>query len=178
MKARVYGLPRSGTNFLEYLIRNNTDLEYKNEFGISPYFGKYSAIKHCKPKDDDKDLYILIFKNKNNFTISYNKWRKTPKDKILKMYDIAMNDYVEFYKNNKNKTVIIAYEQLIGNEIKLLNHLSTEYGVGLTKDIDIPKKRMDKSGGKGITGAEFRIDERNLLVDKDSVLLPYIFKLD
>lgn len=178
MKVRVYGLPRTGTNFLEYLIRHNTNCEYVNEYGANTYLKERTAIKHCAPQDDGKDLYIIIVKNKDNFTQSFRKWCKNKVKDIDALYENASDDYIKFYEANKDKTIILSYEQLLGNEVKFMEHLRDNYNVKINEKIDIPVKRMNRSGGKGVTSENFDKSKINNTFDKDSKIYPYLLKLD
>lgn len=46
----VYGLPRSGTNYLEYLVRNNINCIYETKYiGGGDYRKGKVAVKHGPP---------------------------------------------------------------------------------------------------------------------------------
>jgi hypothetical protein len=174
INVRIYGLPRSGTNFLEFLINKNTDCRYETEYrDRSEYTNKYSAIKHCKPLEDGKDLYIFIIKNKENFIKSYKKWDNKPKEYIEALYNTGLNDYIEFVKEYPNKSVIIPYEKLLYNEYAYMKKLSIEFGFRLNDDFKIPKKRMNRNGGKSATNIDFKINEKELVID-DSPIKKYL----
>lgn len=54
-KIQVYGLQRSGTNFLEWTLKNNFYIDYNStKVGISNVIGDgrykgYQSLKHCLP---------------------------------------------------------------------------------------------------------------------------------
>lgn len=170
MEVRIYGLPRSGTNFLEYLIRNNTDCIYEYDYKKGDeYLGWSSeiAIKHCCPNDDDNlDIYLIIVKNKSSFIESYKKWDKynySHRD-ISNMYEKAIDDYIKFKQDYPSKVEIIPYEKLVGNEAKYLKILSYKFGFNINDKIDIPKKKMSRDGGISLTKKVF--DRRKIINNK------------
>ena len=69
-RVQVYGLPRSGTNYVEYLIRNNIDCECTNRYVEKSSYFNYSSkvtLKHTKPHKSYADYHIIILKESGNF---------------------------------------------------------------------------------------------------------------
>jgi hypothetical protein len=84
---QVFGLPRSGTNLLEYMIRNYFNIEYNNLYKICDIqiynkFKKINALKHSKPFIDNNKI-IIIYKEeylKSKSAIHYFKDYNTQKN--------------------------------------------------------------------------------------------------
>ena len=162
-KIWVFGLQRSGTNFLEYLIRKNLNVSYETEYCDNEYIGKiHDSLKHSKPKlGDDIDYYILIFKLKPNFVESFNKWRIGTGAKIKinpdVLYDKMVKDYIDFYNKNREKCILVLYEDLYGNEGEFINFVSDKFTIDVNGEIDIPKNRMGRNGGGTTTKESFEL---------------------
>ena len=163
MNVRVYGLPRSGTNYLEYLIINNTDLIYKNRHHkeskyTNKLYKKEIHIKHCEPKEDeDIDLFLIIVKDLPNFIRSYKKWDNKEVSVITDTYNIAISDYINFKKILPQKVVVLSYEILLGNELHFFQQMSDDFGFNLTAEFMVPIKRMWKNNGKTLMNEKFHI---------------------
>lgn len=88
----IFGLPRSGTNYLQFMVRQNFACHYENKYDFNTYLRKKTALKHCKPVNNGSTLFLLILKNEQNFINSYKKWDKKrvglaagmPKDSIAR----------------------------------------------------------------------------------------------
>lgn len=185
MKTRIYGLQRSGTNFLEYLINNNTELEYDSQqpgtISYSSAEPKICSLKHCKPVDDEEiDMYLIIVKNKENFKKSYDKWVGRGSVVTPERYDEAMVDYIEFKKSTLKPVIILSFENLLGNEENFLIHLEKEYGVDISILIDIPRRRTNNSGGlyqNGLQGVHFDKSELSKESDVDEEIYKHMLIL-
>lgn len=157
---QVYGLPRSGTNYLEYLIRNNIDCNYTNEYKEnSPYFEFRTkvALKHTKPDESYADYHVIILKKSGNFINSYVNWKKCNRNEAIETYKKAINDYLKFYKDNINSCIIIFHEDLINNENIFIEKLKDKFNLKQkTNEIICTEKRMNKSGGKGVINQEYK----------------------
>jgi len=160
-KIRVFGLQRSGTNFLEFLIRKNLHVSYENEYCYNEYMDKKrDSLKHSKPKlIDGVDYYILIFKLKSNFITSFKKWthNKSIKLNVSDLYDEMVQDYINFYKENEDKCILILYEDLYNNEIDFINFVGDKFGIETQDSITIPTNVMDRSGGANTTNEKFQL---------------------
>ena len=142
---RIYGLPRSGTNFLEYLIRQNTDFEYENEYAWNDYLGEETAVKHCPPVSHEKDVTILLFKQRGNFTKSFTNWNTAIDPHSL--YDQMMIDYTTFIEAHRNSAVAVSFEKLLGSEPELMQALCVRFQVEVFEPLAIPVGYMDRDGG-------------------------------
>ena len=165
----VFGLPRSGTNFLEYMLRYYVECELPEINGNSKYIKRDNvAIKHCEPNNELSDIQILIIKSWVNFLPSYIKWDKKSDIFIKQAYILAMDDYLKFYLNNQENCVIIFYEDLLNNEEEFLNYLSETFQINFIKKFKVPKKRMDRNSGKSTNTQDFNIS--GVILDKKNTL--------
>lgn len=148
-KIMVYGLRRSGTNYVEFLIRNNIDCEYENKYEDSQA-SKLVAIKHTPPSLDYGDCFIIIIKTSGNFVRSWAKKGYCPPDKIIGFYKDAIHNYIEFYLNNKDKVAIVFHEDLIGREALFIRAICKKFDLSaLSGNLTVSNMRTDKSGGMG-----------------------------
>lgn len=86
---QVFGLPRSGTNFLEWSIIEYFDgIKYVNIYEICDVsglniFGNNAAVKHSLPKLKYSDHIVVIYKDFEKWSKSYKKWsNREPKKEI------------------------------------------------------------------------------------------------
>lgn len=156
-KLIIYGLPRTGTNYLEYLVLNNLKCEYKTIFRKkSKYFeydeGSKVSLKHTKPKIiKDCNCYILVLKNREQFLISAKKWRWYDSETLNEVYNNMLADYKRFYLNNKEKCLIIFHENLINNEEKFIKTISDKFNIEMNEKFVKTDMRMNKDGGKTVS---------------------------
>lgn len=145
-------MPRSGTNYLEYLVHNNLDINYDSTRGSkNPYFdNRIMSIKHDKPSLKFGDKHIIIYKSHANFSKSFNKWNKNKKVKADDLANAFISSYVDFYNNNAENTIIIKYDDLIDNEEKYVEYLSKELGVKRLGKLVMTKNQTNNSGGLGV----------------------------
>ena len=166
MRAMVYGLPRTGTNYLEYLIRYNTDCRQDCTVEHSEYVdfieGPVCSSKHCKPRLNGADLYVIIIKSPEAFISSFSKyylqWEvEFKREKLLDIYSRALYDYIEFQHKNSLKVTIVLYEQLLGNEREFLERLriKSNYNFTIEDKLNVPNKRMFHDGGHTMTEEDF-----------------------
>lgn len=153
---KIYGPPRCGTNYLEFLIRNNIKCIYKNEYSNNNIFKFNMALKHCFPVDiNDVCCNILILKDINNFMNSFMKWRNYNENKSYSIYENYLEKYSKFYKENKNKSVIIFFNDLLKNENEFLYYLSVRFKLKINDKIIKTDKIMTRDGGITTTNKIF-----------------------
>lgn len=152
---QIYGLPRSGTNYLEYLMLNNLKVSYERIFVVSQNrkefnFEKKIALKHLIPKRKYSAYYLIIYKspkkwlnsfyNYNNKQLLYN----DPKIAAT-LYNNYMEAYLFFLKKYPNRTCLINHSLLLGNEKKFFIFLKKKFKIGWKqKHIITPKGYMNK----------------------------------
>lgn len=156
---QIWGLPRTGTNYLEYLIINNVNCTYINSHKkLSDYF-KYNskvALKHTKPSNTHSKYHIILLKTSGNFIKSFTKWKKCSVNEAIITYKKAICDYIKFYNENKDQCVIVFHEDLINNEKLFISKIIHKFNLRQrSKDIISIDKRMDKSGGEGYTNKKY-----------------------
>ena len=67
-KIQPFGLRRSGTNLLEYLVINSFDSDYKliprvqNVHKLHPKQGQLESLKHTLPTLSHSDYCIVVYK--------------------------------------------------------------------------------------------------------------------
>lgn len=151
-KIQVYGLPRSGTNFVEWsLVNNFENLEYKNVYNfceiqeypkkaLLPYSNKI-VEKHNYPKLEICNFAIVIFKKWDLFSDSYYRWAgsRLPKQIYDRFLDKA-NDL------DKSKIIIFEHTWLVENYAEGLRMISDKFSIKLKDKIAQPKNELDKSG--------------------------------
>jgi hypothetical protein len=159
-RLRVYGLPRSGTNFVEYLIRHNLDCDYRNEYANSKYMkGGRMAMKHGEPtRAEDVSGYVLVLKSWSRWKESFARWNKRSGIKmkpfqVFEVYSTMIDDYANFYQ--KDDTVIAYYEDILTNEEEFMEHVGKTFGIPLITDFMIPENRLDRSGGQAMLTSMF-----------------------
>lgn len=145
-KIQVYGLPRSGTNFIEWTLNNNfIDISYINLYktcdsGIKEH-GRDIALKHCLPSLNYSDHAIVIYK-------SYDQWVESMKrdnrgKSTRKIYD----DYLQAAKNlPDDKCIIISHQEACDNYIELVEKIAKLFNVTPKDKIIQPTHRMNKAG--------------------------------
>lgn len=158
----IYGLPRSGTNFLEYLVRNNIQCKYETKYvGGGKYRKGKMALKHSTPDEKHGDYFIILLKTSGNFVKSYRKWSGSTEAHALFVYNDMIKEYLKFYLSNDDRTVIIFHEDLIGNEEKYIDRICWKFGLKRSTDEFVKPKvgiKMDKSGGMSFKGHYAFID--------------------
>jgi hypothetical protein len=158
---QVFGLPKSGTNLIEYILLHYFELNYKNIYceknnTLIKSFnsnGKY-AIKHQFPFIDNNKI-IIIYKELYLENISSNGYFDNYLTK-QQIYHEYLN-YIEQFKNNAN-VLIIKYEELI--ELTKKNIIKIELFIGKkSKQYDLPKYQMNKDGGQTCSKKMFKLDK-------------------
>jgi hypothetical protein len=141
MNIKIFGIERSGTNYLEEILKLNTDYRvYVNKYGW-----KHGRVelnrKDCSDEDVETEMdYICIVKNPYSWYLSIMKWsKKEGAEYWLNKYKELYEHYLdkievigEFYKKGR----LIKYEDLLKDPIETLS----EVGIDLFSDIKIPEK--------------------------------------
>lgn len=145
---QVYGLPRSGTNFLEWsLVQYFENITYKNHYkmcdveGITQY-KKNVAVKHSFPSFEYSDKIIVIYKDFEKWSKSYEKYTGKLPSKIV--WENYMN---KSKKLDSDNTLIISHSELYSHYEDNLHFIEKKFSLRL-KDIEIvkPKNYMNKLG--------------------------------
>jgi len=152
---QVFGLPRSGTNFLEWSIVEYFDnIKYENNYKVCDVEGlnkhnKHVALKHSLPTLKYSDYIIVIYKNFERWSKSYKKWsRESPKKKIWENY------LESAHKLDSERCLIILHEELFINYEDTIKKISKKFNLALK---DKPIIKPDGYFNRG--GAESKPDK-------------------
>tara|TARA_Y100001972_G_C7645185_1_gene324196 strand:+ start:397 stop:870 length:474 start_codon:yes stop_codon:yes gene_type:complete len=139
---QVFGLPRSGTNFIEWSLKNNFKNIFYNNLYMD-YKNKQISVKHYFPSFIYSDYVIIIYKEYNPWLISMKKDGKHPSE---------WPEYEQFLKvaNSlpKDKTIIIEHTWAVENYFQLLDLISEKFNFELIDNPTQPKYRLNKLGAK------------------------------
>lgn len=150
---QVYGLQRSGTNFLEWTLLNNfTDVNYKryteyDKVVKSPYKGlakynEYQSIKHTTPCLDFSANIVAIYKPVNEWIDSIQKSGHCVN------INLAIESYEQWHRDlkkvpNLNK-VSYSHKEFIEYYFDILHVIQDKFRVTLNENLIQPKKRFNK----------------------------------
>jgi hypothetical protein len=150
-KIQVFGLPRSGTNFIEYTIQNNFEgIEYHKLFDKPNVVGdnmnkkQRQSVKHLYPTLSYSDYVIIIYKD-------YVDWVKSIK-KVGWDLDISYDEYLRYlfigYSLPEERRIIINHRWAVENYEQMLNDISDKFGLDIKKDWVQPEKRFLFNAGR------------------------------
>ena len=167
-KVKILGLQRSGTNWLEQLVRANMDVEVYAD-PVEPFF------KHALPNETDipsksgetihtavplnyirnhpEELFIVVFKPGELWVKSINKkkvdlqqkrpWLFNQQDRIVKLRALIFHEvYVNTWNELSLKNLLVVpYLEILSDYELFLEKLSLEFGIPLKRDklVDIKK---------------------------------------
>jgi len=145
---QIFGLPRSGTNFLEWSIIEYFDnIKYENKYKICDVEGlnRYNhiiALKHSFPTLDHSDYIIVIYKDFEKWSKSYKKWSKQePKKEIWENYLNTAN------KIDNKRCLIISHEELVYNYEEIIKKISKKFNLSLKDKLIIKPDGYFNRGG-------------------------------
>ena len=147
---QVFGLPRSGTNFLEWSIIEYFDgIKYVNIYEICDVsglniFGNKAAVKHSLPKLKYSDHIVVIYKDFERWSKSYKKWSKRePKKEIWEKY-LKKSSEIDV-----KRCLIISHDELVSNYKETLIKISRKFNLPLkNKPIIKPEGYFNRGGAK------------------------------
>ena len=141
-KVQIFGLQRSGTNFMEWSLLNNfKDVDYKNFYlpsKIPGYirFNENQVLKHHYPTLEYSDYAFVVYKDWKDWTESMIRYRK--RDFIKR--DIY-NEYLKIARAlPSDKTLVYEHSYIMKNYKKVLKEMSEKFDLELVDNITIPKK--------------------------------------
>ena len=139
---QVFGLPRSGTNFIEWTLNNNfIGVDYKNIYVNTPT--RRIPVKHTLPNLNYSDFIIVIYKDKTNWEESMRKDSKALKE--WPNYDTFLKVASEL---PRDKTIIVEHKWAYENYFLLLNKIVEKTGLTLINNPIQPKGYFNKGGAK------------------------------
>lgn len=145
---QVFGLPRSGTNFMEWTIVNNfKNIRYKNlyaEGNVENFYtyGSKESIKHNYPSLNYSKYAIVIYKK---FEIWKQSMIKYNKDQFAKKS--VYNKYLKKAEElDENFVLIYDHQHVMNDYFDVLNEISNKFNIEKIDDPQKPKYRLDKGG--------------------------------
>lgn len=148
---QVYGLPRSGTNLMEWSLTNLfKNIGYINLYkkcdvkGLKGY-NKNISLKHSYPTLDFSDKCIIVIKDLDEWKKSYLKWSK-----LESVEDSIYHDYIKIAKSlNSKNSIIINHKDLVNNFEKTIKLISKKLNIKLSHTpIVRPINYLDKGGSE------------------------------
>ncbi len=150
MLIQVWGLHRSGTNFVEYILRNNIkNSNYERREVRSQFHGKRDALKHTYPDITKAKYHICIYKNDNQWVESHDRYDMkkliNPRDDYWKWVNLVQ----DFKKEYPDNVVRVNYNDFIGKELYYFRKWQSEMNWQFEfNDIwQVPIRRMGKESG-------------------------------
>ena len=134
MRIGVFGLPRSGTNYMEWTLQNNfVEIELpKVEFelnDVQPYIPKVIHRKHTYPSLKELDGCVVIYKSFIDWIESLERFKKT----MWFPYNLTSWEYYldKARELPKEKTLIVEHRWCVNNYETLVSNISDKFGVKL-----------------------------------------------
>lgn len=151
MLMQVWGLHRSGSNYVEYLIRNNIkDNNYERREVRSQFHGKRDALKHTYPDITRAKYHICLYKPVEQWMESHSRYDMKKLIDPRDAYYTWVNKVQEFHNSYPDRVVIVNYNDLVGKELHIFRGLQEQKGWQFDWADDvfkIPLKRMGKGSG-------------------------------
>lgn len=142
---QVWGLHRSGTNYVEYLIRNNIkNNNYTRRVAYNEFTGQMDSLKHCYPQIDAAKYHICIFKPLEQWYASHERYNQKKLTNPIQAYMQWEKVFTDF-SNQNNNVALINYNNFIGKELWWLRQWGWE--IEFNDIFSIPIKRMGKESG-------------------------------
>ena len=162
-KIQVFGLQRSGTNFIEWTLRNNfMDLKYDGSISSignvkgDMWFGQNQSLKHCLPTLEHSDYAIIIWRDYDEWITSVN--RAFPHCEYRKSDWYRWITYAyNFGMENKGKVMIVEHKWVVQNYEIFLKAVSKLFNTQLKKDWVQPMNYMNRDGGITMGDSEYRL---------------------
>jgi hypothetical protein len=137
-KIQIYGLKKSGTNFLEFsLVKNFPEVGYFNAY----LSNSRRALKHNRPDMDQADQGIIyIYKD-------YEKWVPSVKREYSSQTLDQWQDFLDLVKTfDESKCLILNHGWCVDNFEDMLKLISDKFNLTMPEKPIKPTKRLDKGG--------------------------------
>lgn len=158
-KIQVFGLPRSGTNFVEWSLRNNfvgldyVNIDVKSNLVGFKHFGRLQALKHNYPSLDYSDFVVVVWRDVDEWLKSVKSFRHTRGSKFSRG---TLEEYLgEAKKISEDKRLIYNHRFLVNHYFDCLEEISLKFGVELVDNPVFPSKRLLTDGGVSMGSEEF-----------------------
>lgn len=157
---QIYGLPRSGTNFLEWSIQTYFNTDYTNVRQVCdvkglPEYGIEVALKHSYPSLLHSDYCIVIYKE-------LHKWKDSVQRRgVARGYKITNEVCETVYHNylrvanslDKSKSIVVKHEDACREYESLIKTVSNKFNIPIRDDVDTiqrPTGYMNKAGAEAL----------------------------
>lgn len=147
---QIYGLPRSGTNFIEWTIKNNY-IGIKHEQTNAPIDihelsvcknRTITSAKHTLPNLKIAPYALAIYKDFEEWVKSLQKVRM-----ITGEEEIAYQKFMDAARSlDPDKCFILNHKWCVQNYEECLEKMAKFFNIELKKDIIIPKNRFGMNG--------------------------------
>jgi len=158
-KIQVYGMQRSGTNFLEWSLKNNfVDLEYDGTTSSignvkgDERWGIPQSLKHTLPNLDNGKALII--------QRDYEEWNQSVKSKFPSCH-YTLKDYTYYYNTpfrenwHQDDYILVNHRWCVKNYYTLLIGISGRFGCKISEDWQQPLKRLHVDGGKTLLSTDY-----------------------
>ena len=191
-----YGLQRSGTNFLETLLKKNfwisiPNLRKERSHPLQKHFRLYDEkTKIPEPKYHNEFTYnhfeefehslglhkkvqgiIVISKDPYSWLLSYEKWANkcawpTPNYHYIEEYNLFLNKWQEF-KNQTNKITFVRYIDLLEKPEEILKQIQAKFE--LKKKLSIFNTKLTLTQKKVAVSDVFTAERKEYYLKKKSL---------
>jgi len=159
-KIQVYGLQKSGTNFIEWTLIHNFSVKYDSSISVignvegDQRFGEAQSLKHCYPNlNNGSPLIIQRDYDIWNHSIS----RAYPKCNFTReVYNYYYNTPIRENWDN-SEYLLIKHEWAVKNYSELLELISKRFNCEYRENWKQPMKRTSNDGGKTLIRTPYRI---------------------
>lgn len=165
---QVYGLPRSGTNFIEWsLVKNFRYIRYENIYEqceikeVRRWLPKEDAtiaVKHQYPSFEHANKVIVIYKEWDVWIDSFNRWAQAHKENTFpkKIYD----NYLSVAESlDPERTMILQHSHAVDNFNLVMHTISEKFNLIARPELRQPTLVLDKGGARcqEIPGKKFKL---------------------
>ena len=187
-KILLYGLQRSGTNYLETLINLNfpdcnflngesrNEITHKHfrlydnkkmipepQFNNNLSFKNFPEFENKLPPNKIPELYIIVSKDPYSWFVSYRNWSKknnwpNPDYHYIEEYNLFYGRWMHFAKES-SKIIFVRYSDLLTQPLEVLNNIG--------KSLNLPPLLKLKSTKKVYASRRFTGDKKEQFLNKD-----------
>jgi hypothetical protein len=153
-KIQVFGLPRSGTNFVEWTLRNNfVGIDYNVIDVINNVPGSFphtTLLKHNYPTLQYSHYGILIYK-------PFFEWQHSLKKNgwSFGITQYGYQKYIEAGKSLGNKFLVVEWDWCVKNYNTFLLKIKNRFNVILIDNPIFPTKRLMCDSGITLSEEDF-----------------------
>ena len=146
---QVWGLWRSGTNYIEYILRNNIkNNNYDRREAYNTFTAKQDALKHCPPDISKAKYHICVYKPIDEWIASHHRYNMKKTNTPREVYWEWVRKTMEFRNNNPDNVVLINYEDFIGKELWHFREWQNNgWQIEFNDVWQVPLKRMGRESG-------------------------------